>query len=51
MATLVTGKKARERRAYRTRVIEIDERLGEKAMAMVLRPVKKMPHFSITWNP
>jgi hypothetical protein len=46
-----TGKKARERRACRMRVIKINEMLEERARPMVLRPVAKMLHLSITRNP
>jgi hypothetical protein len=46
-----TGKKARERRACRMSVIKINEMLEERARPMVLRPVAKMLHLSITRNP
>jgi hypothetical protein len=51
MAIKATGKKAREKRAWRVSVTKINGRVEERARAMVLRPVAKMLHLSMTWNP
>jgi hypothetical protein len=51
IAIKATGKKARENRACKMRVTKTDKRVEERARPIVLRPVAKMVHLSITWNP